>query len=170
MEKDFLIDQLERNSARICALAEGVSEQQARWKPDSASWSILEVVNHLYDEERLDFRVRLNLILYAPAEEWPPIDPMGWVTARAYNERELGPSLQNFLAERAASLAWLHSLGQPDWNASAPAPWGGNITAGDMFSAWAAHDLLHLRQLVELQRSYLVAAAKPYSVEYAGEW
>ena len=52
MTLDEMIAQLAIQAGRIRALAEGVSDEQARWKPDAESWSILEVVNHLYDEER----------------------------------------------------------------------------------------------------------------------
>jgi len=37
-------------------------------------------------------------------------------------------------------------------------------------AAWVAHDLLHLRQLVELHYAWTVAKAAPYSLQYAGEW
>jgi hypothetical protein len=159
------------NAGRIRSLASGVSPAQAVWKPDPTSWSILEVVNHLYDEERLDFRVRLDLILHHPEQEdWPPIDPPRWVVERRYNQRLLEPSLANFLKERQASLAWLRSLGNADWQVGVPAPWGGLFYAGDMFSAWAAHDLLHMRQLVELQHAWIVRQAGPYDTGYAGDW
>jgi len=135
---------------RIRVLVEGVSDEQARWKPDAASWSILEVVNHLYDEEREDFRVRLDLLLHQPEIVAPPIDPQAWVTARAYNERDRGESLANFLAERRRSLDWLRGLGAPDVAAEIVMPWGAVYHPGDMAAAWVSHDLLHLRQLVEL--------------------
>jgi hypothetical protein len=154
----------------IRTLVQSVSTEQARWKPDPASWSILEVVNHLYDEEREDFRVRLGLILHQSGQDWPPIDPPGWVVQRGYNQRDLGLSLSGFLDERRASLAWLRGLGSPDWQLAALAPWGKFITAGDMLSAWVAHDLLHLRQLVELHWAYTVQVLQPYSTAYAGDW
>ena len=46
----------------------------------------------------------------------------------------------------------------------------GRLSAGDMLTSWAAHDLLHLRQLVELRFAYLARQARPYSLDYAGEW
>ena len=161
--------QMVQQAAAIRSLAEGISDQQARWKPGSDSWSILEVINHLYDEERQDFRVRLDIILHRTGENWPPIDPQGWVTSREYNKRDLGESLQKFLAEREKSLTWLNGLGSPDWQTTVPAPWG-EVAAGDMFAAWVAHDLLHLRQLVELRYAYLTKDAQPYSLQYAGDW
>ena len=46
----------------------------------------------------------------------------------------------------------------------------GRITAGDMFASWLAHDLHHLRQLVELQRAYTEHQVQPYRMDYAGPW
>ncbi len=171
MDAKNLIDQMARNAGRISRLAAGVSAAQAVWKPTPQDWSILEVVNHLYDEERLDFRVRLELILHHPEQEdWPPIDPPRWVVERRYNQRLLEPSLANFLKARQASLAWLNGLGRVDWRSGVPAPWGGVFHAGDMLAAWANHDTLHMRQLVELQHAWVVRLAGPYTGSYAGDW
>lgn len=167
---DEIIAQMARQAERIRVLAEGVSDEQARWKPDAESWSLLEVVNHLYDEEREDFRRRLDLTLHHPEQEWPPIDPQGWVVERAYNQRELGRSLESFLDERRASLSWLGSLVRPDWALARQHPSGFTISAGDLLVSWVGHDFLHLRQLVELQRAYLARQAAPYTLDYAGEW
>ncbi len=82
MTLDEMITQMTWQAERIRMLVDGVDDEQARWKPDAESWSILEVVNHLYDEEREDFRVRLDSMLHRPGENAPPIDPQGWVTAR----------------------------------------------------------------------------------------
>lgn len=170
MDADGLITQLARNGERIAALVAGVSPEQARWRPAPEVWSLLEVVNHLWDEEREDFRVRLNLILHDPAAAWPPIDPPGWVTGRGYNGRALGPSVTGFLAERGASLTWLHELDTPNWGATVETPWGWSIAAGDMLAAWAAHDVLHMRQLVELHWAHNQQLAAPRTTIYAGEW
>jgi hypothetical protein len=169
MNGERFMQQMARNAESIRSLTAGVSDEQARWKPDPESWSILEVINHLYDEERQDFRVRLDYILHRPGEEWPPINPPGWVVERQYNQRELGPSVENFLQERQRSLEWLRGLGEPDWQKAEQAPWG-PFHAGDMFAGWVAHDLLHLRQLVELHYAWTVRAVAPYRVDYAGDW
>jgi hypothetical protein len=160
---------LQENARRIQALTIGVGAEQARWSPDAASWSILEVVNHLYDEEREDFRVRLDYFWNRPGEPLPPIDPAGWVTARNYNARDWPASLANFLAEREKSLVWLRGLEAPDWKVTYPMPWG-PMKAGEMMAAWVAHDLHHLRQLVELHYAWVEHTVAPYSTRYAGEW
>lgn len=169
MDIEHLATQMAENAERIRALVRGVSEQQARWRPDPDSWSILEVVNHLLDEERQDFRVRLDFTLHRPGEPWPPIDPAGWVTERKYNQEDLEASLDAFLLEREASLAWLSELAAPNWEATHETSFG-PIAAGDVSAAWVAHDLLHMRQLVELHWAYTTAELEPYRVDYAGTW
>jgi hypothetical protein len=169
MDTERFIAQMADDAQRVRALVEGVSDDQARWRPDPDSWSILEVVNHLLDEEREDFRVMLGLALHRPDEPRPRIDPQAWVTERGYNERDPETSLQGFLAAREESLAWLRGLSSPDWEVVYQAPWG-PIRAGDVFASWVAHDLLHVRQLVELHWAYTTRQLQPYEVEYAGEW
>jgi hypothetical protein len=127
------------------------------------------VINHLADEEKEDFRVFLDLALHRPHQSRPKIAPQTWVTERKYNERDPGESLQRFAAARKESLAWLRNLSSPDWEKTYNAPWG-PIRAGDVFAAWVAHDVLHLRQLVRLHWAYTVHMLEPFNTEYAGEW
>ena len=170
MNHEALIHQLAADAGRVRELSAGVNEEQARWKPAPDSWSILEVVNHLYDEEREDFRMRLDLILHHPGQPWPPIAPQEWVAARSYNSRDLVESLENYLEERHRSLEWLKTLHNVDWEKGETAPWGGVLKAGDMLAAWVAHDIHAMRQLAELHYAWTQRLAAPYSVEYAGEW
>lgn len=166
---DTYIPLMQSHADAIHSLAANISDEQAHWKPDPDSWSVLEVLCHLYDEECLDFRLRLEVILYHPGQVWQPIDPRGWVASHQYNQQDLAQTVSRFLAEREKSLTWLKALASPDWQASYQAVWG-PVTAGDMIAAWVAHDLLHLRQLVELHYAYLTQDAQPYRLVYAGEW
>jgi len=165
---------LENAAARLAGsvqvirdLVTGVSDAQARWKPGPERWSILEVVNHLHDEEREDFRFRFRHLLERPAEPSPPIDPPRWAVDRRYNERQLGPSVESFLAERRFSLAWLATLEDPDLDAASPAT---GRTAGELLAAWVAHDLLHVRQITKLHYDYWAREVSPLRLGYAGEW
>ncbi|HVQ36619.1 MAG TPA: DinB family protein, partial [Pyrinomonadaceae bacterium] len=131
--------------------------------------SILEVINHLYDEEREDFRHRLDLILTNPETPWPRIDPQTWVIERSYNERDIGASLESFLAEREKSLLWLRQLPTPNWHNRHEHP-NGVISAGDLLASWLAHDYLHVKQLTRLHWQYVNAIAEPFQTTYAGPW
>ncbi len=150
-------------------LLAGIPESEAHTKPNPQSWSILEVACHLLDEEREDFRQRLDIILHRPAEQWPPIDPAGGVPARRYSEQNFSEVVAAFLAEREKSLAWLQTLAAPNLDAECPTPWG-TMKAGDMLASWVAHDNLHMRQIVELRRDRIIEIAGPYGVMYAGDW
>ena len=170
MRFETLRQELANAAIVIPALLAGITPAEARVRPSPEAWSVLEVVCHLYDEEREDFRQRLDILLHRPAEPWPRIDPRGWVTSRAYNDRDFDEMLSKWKSERAQSVAWLDGLQAPEWDKGVPAPWGGEFRPGDMLAAWVAHDNLHQRQLVELRRARLVSLAEPYSVQYAGDW
>ena len=169
MNLDYFIDRFSKNRKVFEGLLEGVSLEQARWKPSPDKWSMLEVVNHLYDEEREDFRQRVELTLADPLQAWPPIDPRTWVTTRGYNERELETSLSAFLSEREKSLSWLRGLSEPNWQNSNTGP-NGTLTAGDLLASWLAHDFLHIRQLASLHWQYVGELADPYQTAYGGPW
>lgn len=169
MEFETLYQELAYGADIIPALVRGVTQAEAQVRPTPESWSILEVIGHLIDEERHDFRQRVDLTLNRPGEEWPPIHPGAWVTERKYNERDLGQSLNEFLAERRQSLAFLKGLTSPNWDATHLSPYG-ERKAGGLLVSWVAHDHLHIRQLVELKRLKVEQIALPYDISYAGEW
>lgn len=167
MRLDLVRRELAQGAETIAALVAGVSPDEAHRRPTPDAWSLLEVLCHLHDEEREDFRPRLDVVLHRPQEIWAPIDPAGWVTARRYHERDLQEALRGFLAER--SLAWLGGLVAPEWGREYEASFG-RISAGDLLASWAAHDLLHTRQLVELRRARLLTLTEPCRTQYAGDW
>jgi hypothetical protein len=169
MDYEALRKSLSAQADLIRGLVGDLSEAEVRWRSAPDRWSVLEVVGHLHDEERHDFRVRLEALLNQSGEPWPEIRPMEWVTERHYNERELAVSLDAFLQERRTSLRWLDALDAPDWESGEEAPWGGTFHAGDMLAAWVFHGELHMQQLIRLRQDITAARADPYSVTYAGK-
>ena len=177
MEFNTFYQELQYSTEIIRALLSGVAPEAARLKPSAESWSILEVVCHLYDEEREDFREHLDFILstslkaglHRQNEEWHAIDTEGWVTQRKYNEQNFAEMQEKFFVEREKSFAWLNGLRNPDWEKTYTTEYR-TISAGEMFACWVAHDNLHIRQLVELRRMRLENITKPYNLEYAGDW
>jgi hypothetical protein len=165
----YFVDRMSDNLRVFDHFLRGVDIKQAAWRPAPEAWSLLEVVCHLFDEEREDFRTRLRLILEDPAQEWPPIHPGAWVTERAYSSRDYSTMVDSFIAERTASIVWLRGLGEPSLDNERKHR-DFSIRAGDLLGAWLAHDFLHLRQINELHYAYTARAAEPYSVIYAGDW
>lgn len=157
------IHQLAANAEAIRALAQTFSDEQARWKPDQENWSVQEVLTHLYNEERMDFRLRLKWFCGESSQQ------PGYISVESSRQ-----ALEGFLAERQASIAWLSAFEPPDWNMTTLLHFGPDetitISAEDMLLSWVEHDILHMRQLVELMHGCNVQQASPYSVKYAGGW
>lgn len=170
LDLKFAIQHLTHNGVAIEELFAGAPDVQARWKPEPVAWSMLEVINHLHDEERWDFRLRLDLTLFHPEIEWPPIDPKGWVIERRYNTRGLEESLLDFKDERAKSLEWLRDLRTPDWSSTHTFSQVGAMSAGRILACWLAHDQLHIRQMAELHHRWLGQLVGIEALDYAGPW
>jgi hypothetical protein len=166
MKFNILYQELQNSTEMIRTLLAGVTPEAARLKPSAESWSILEVVCHLYDEEREDFREHLDFILHRQNEEWHEMDPE---RENEYNQQNFAEMQEKFLVEREKSFAWLSGLQNPDWEKTYTTAYR-TISAGEMFACWVAHDNLHIRQLVELRRLRLENITKPYNLEYAGDW
>jgi hypothetical protein len=168
MELQYFINALSKNKNTIQSLVSGIPVEQARWKPTPQRWSLLEVINHLYDEEREDFRMRLDLTLHHPGKAAPPFDNEKWVVEREYNAKDPEESVERFVKERENSLAWLAGLGDVNWNATFEHP-KLVLRAGDLITSWLSHDYLHMRQLSRLHYDYTQQRAKPYDSRYAGD-
>ena len=80
------------------------------------------------------------------------------------------PQLEALRAARSASLTWLRTVVDADWAIAHIHPKFGPLRAGDLLSAWAAHDLLHIRQLTKRRFELTARDAEPFSSRYAGDW
>ncbi|MEX1132480.1 MAG: DinB family protein [Flavobacteriales bacterium] len=169
MDRALLISQLAHQGEVFRALLTDLSIVESRWKPGPEKWCALEVVCHVHDEEREDFRARLRSTLETPLEAWPKIDPAAWVSERKYREQDFHAVLANFLTERERSLAWLRSLSDAPWKNAYLHPTVGPVSCELLLTNWVAHDLHHIRQLVNLRYGYLKAQTT-VPLDYAGTW
>jgi hypothetical protein len=172
-----IILQLTRNAEVLRVLVQTISDEQAKWKPDPEIWSINEVMEHLYNEERIDFRKHLKEMLSDPPQPWGEFRREEYVSVK-----DCRLALEGFLHEREDSIAWLKVLKSLEsirnsgyWDTKSPAPFdplNGDIilSAGDVLVSWVAHDFLHIRQINELLFAWNVKQASPYLVDYAGGW
>lgn len=170
MDAGTQIRSLERFPRILEPLVHGLPEADLHYKPDTQHWSILEVVAHLADEECEDFRVRIKSTLEDPTKPWPKLDLEQIAERRSYNTLDPDETLGRFLRERAASLVWIRSLDNPDWSRAFIHDKFGPLHAGMLLANWAAHDLLHLRQITKRLFELTTRNAEPYTTQYAGEW
>ncbi len=169
MNYSAIIRELERNREVFHDLLSGLPKEEYLWKPEPLKWCLLEIICHLYDEEREDFRARLKQVLVTPELAFPPIDPQGWVHERNYLEQDFESVFRKFSEERNESVSWLKSLSSPQWKNAYNHPKFGPISGNLLLSNWLEHDYLHCRQILTLKHLYL----KDHSAEslaYAGTW
>ena len=166
---DVIIKGLSDNRSVFKGLLSGLSEELRVWKQVPEKWCLLEIVCHLYDEEREDFRARTKHVLETPTAPLPSIDPPGWVESRSYMKQNYGEKLNNFLAERETSVKWLQGLSNPGWDNAYEHPKFGKMSAKMFLSNWLAHDHLHIRQITKLKYDYLKQLTHE-DLNYAGNW
>jgi hypothetical protein len=169
MDYSSIISELHRNNQVFTDLLSGLNKEEYLWKPAPEKWCLLEIICHLYDEEREDFRARIKHAFESPGLPFPPIDPVKWVHERKYLSQDFKSVLEKFSDERMQSVEWLNSLSSPDWNSGYNHPKFGMITAKMLLANWLEHDYLHIRQILTLKHLYL----KNHSGEsllYAGTW
>jgi uncharacterized damage-inducible protein DinB len=164
------VRQLTANAEAMRALVQIVSDEQAQWQPAQETWSMKQVMEHIYNEERIDFRKILKRMLNVAPPPGKPSQHEEYVIVESCRQ-----ALDGFLIEREASIQWLLALESPDWKVTSQWRFGptGDVTtfsAGDVLLSWVEHDILHLRQIIELQHAWHERQAPPYSLMYAGGW
>lgn len=147
-----------------------LSPDDAHWQPKPGAWSIVQIVGHMLDEERDDFRTRLRSTLENPGSPWPPIDPERAVVERNHQEKPLDVLFDEWCKERADSIRWLKGQENAPWDNTYTHPALGELRAGDILVSWAQHDSLHLRQIVQRRYELTGRDGAPYEGAYAGPW
>lgn len=164
----LVLARLRSQGHAIESLCRAIPPADAARPPAPGKWTLLEILCHLADEEREDFRARLRSVIEDPARPWPRIDPQGWVAARNYAARDWSASIDDFAAERAASLAWLATIDTAALDNVYRHP-KRDLSGHDLLASWLAHDLLHLRQIA--RALYLLQPGiSAGEWGYAGEW
>lgn len=164
-----IIGELEKNKLVFLDLLKDVDSDMILWRQQKDKWCLLEIVCHLYDEERDDFKFRVNWILEKPGDTPPPFNPLDWVTEREYMKQDYTRMLNAFIEEREASVKWIRSLEDPQWDNSYEHKKQGPLTAAYYFNNWLAHDYLHMRQILKLKFDYLEHTSGN-DLNYAGRW
>lgn len=162
-----IVHQLTANAEAIRVLAQAVPDEQAQWRPNPETWSMITIMEHLYNEERIDFRQHLKELLHDPPQPWGAFHDEYLPVASCRQ------ALDRFLTEREASIAWLETLESPDWELKSQVSFGPHnetitLSAGDVLVSWIDHDFSHLRQMIKWLHVWHEKEANPYSTQYAG--
>jgi hypothetical protein len=159
------LDLLQATPAILRALMSVLSDEDARWKPAPARFSIAEVLAHLSHSEGHCYRARVDRLL---AEEMPELEPDdAQMHLDLYRDGDPGSDFRHFEEQREANIELLRGLPAEVGSRKAMHRAAGEITLSQMLHEWALHDLGHVRQVAELVRArkYL-AGAGPLGEDY----
>ena len=170
MKYTKVIDDLKNSTKSIEFLLAGISQNESEYREDIDRWSILEIVCHLLDIEKKDFKYEFEMIIIGNEVPWPSFDIEELRIKNKYNERTFIEVKQQFFDERDKSLKWLSSIDQPELTREhfQKIVDGRKIKAGDILASWVAHDLFHIRQIALAKWFVLNKEVAPFSSKYSG--
>jgi hypothetical protein len=169
MDLSTILSEFSKNKEVFKYLLAGISKEEYLWKSSPEKWCLLEILCHLYDEEREDFRARIQHVFTNPELSLPALAPADWVSERKYIQQNFSEMLEKFLKEREKSIHWLQSLSNPPWENTHQHPKLGPVSAILFLNNWLAHDYLHIRQITKLKYDRLKTLSGE-DLGYAGNW
>jgi hypothetical protein len=120
-------------------------------------WSVREVIQHLADSDLVGgFRLRMVL-----AHDRPPLtgyDQDLWASRLRYSEANVGDAFDQFAALRSANIRIWERLTAADLQRVGLHGERGEESLEHMRRLYAAHDLLHLRQLERIRAALMPAS------------
>lgn len=158
------ISVLERTPAALEAWLAGLGEEWTHANEGPKTFSPLDVVGHLIHGELTDWMPRVRRILENGADL--PFEPFDrFAMYEASRGKSMDELLARFAGLRAANLAELRSL---DLTAEhlkliGMHPRLGQVTLGELLSAWVVHDLGHLYQISRTMAHQYADAVGPWS-------
>ena len=103
------LERLQAQPADLRALVGGVDDDRAALPMAAGKWSLLDVLTHVTDAERV-FAFRLLWIARGDTAELPGFDQDAWARIATTLRRTVAQSLDEFAALRQSTLALLDSL------------------------------------------------------------
>ena len=137
---------LEAGPGALAEAAAGLSEADARRRPDGGGWSPLQVLRHVADSEVV-YGYRLRLIAAADRPAIPGYDQDAWADALHYHHGTVADALQDHADARRATVRWLRALDGRQWDRVGLHSERGAETIRQTATLLAAHDLAHADQL-----------------------
>jgi uncharacterized damage-inducible protein DinB len=147
------IDAFESAPSRIVAAIEGLSDNDLLFQPNSDSWSIHEVIQHLADSETFGYE-RIRRII---AEEKPTLQAFPeaiWAEQLWYRTQNIHLALDLFRVQRFATAALLRILPDTTWARTGTHTERGEMSAYDIFVTFLSHAEAHLEQIEQIKQAH----------------
>ncbi len=140
-----IVEILARQIVETAAFFAPFSPEQARWRPAPKEWSVIEIVGHLADSERI-FSYRALRIARDDATPLPGADLEAYVPAADFESRTLADVVGDYAAVRQATVALLRGLDAAAWTRMGTAD-GNAIGVRALAYILAGHETHHVEEL-----------------------
>jgi hypothetical protein len=141
---------LESTPARLEQAIGGVDDATLRRPEKPGKWSILEVIPHLADSE-LVYGYRVRMIVSHPTPAIQGFDQDLWARELDYADRHVAEALAEFRALRESNVRLLKSLSPEKLQRYGKHSERGKESVEHMMKLYAAHDLVHLKQIERIK-------------------
>lgn len=150
-------DYLNTHQQLVQAL-DGLNEEQLRWKAESASWSITEVLAHLADHSIVvSFRIRD--ILADTKAQLPAFNQDAWVNGQYAGEGNVVDSLELFRSLLHYNGLLFGRLGDAEWEKNGVNFKGETVSIADIVRSFTAHVQTHLAQIERIKNRVLLRSS-----------
>jgi hypothetical protein len=127
-------------------------DDRLEWTPAETAWAAVDVLRHVRDAQSV-LAQRIVLIL---DEDDPPLEFQAvfeWTNQGTGRAESAHSILDAYIASRDASLSRLQAMEPDGWSRTGVHEEFGRVTLIEEASYFAAHELIHLRQLEQLRRA-----------------
>src|SRR5574341_1569342 len=131
----------------------GLDDAILRRPEKPGKWSILQVLQHLADSERV-VRYRMRLALAQPGAQILGYDQDLWANGLNYNEADPADTLEFLGVLRKANLKMLRALSDEQMERYGLHNERGPESVRKMMRMTAGHDLLHRNQIKRIKRAH----------------
>jgi uncharacterized damage-inducible protein DinB len=155
---------LERTPAALRAMLAGLPAELVHATEGGESWSPFDVVGHLVIGEKIDWIPRLrNILTEGDARRFEPFDR--FAQFEASRGKTIDDLLDEFEGVRRENLETLGGFLDEgiDLEATGTHPELGRVTAGELLSTWATHDLGHIAQVARVMAKHFGKDAGPWA-------
>lgn len=150
------VERLAANPALFVDAVRQIPPERLDWAPQGHAWSATDVLRHVRDADSvLAQRVRLILENDDPVLEFQPV--FAWTDEATGEPEAAGDILEAYLTSRADTVRRLDAIMAGDWQRTGSHEELGRVTLCEQASYFAAHELIHLRQLEQLRRASIRA-------------
>ena len=151
-QRQQMIDRYAQGPDEVAASLAGFPPAQLTAHPIPGKWSAAEIVHHLSDSETIS-GIRLRRLIAETNAVIQGYDQEEYARALHYNERDIGPALQNFTAVRAATTQLLRAMNDDQWERRGWHTESGLYTPETWLDIYAMHAHNHASQIRRLREA-----------------